>query len=347
MSQDKSSKTEEPTQKRLEDSQKKGEIASSQEITTWFAFLAIALFLSWGGEFLGAKGAVKLRSFFSPHMFSDIWLLSKSALLETVITLSVVMLALSVFGIISRFVQSKPVISLEPMEPKLSKLNPVNGLKKIFSSRGIVNLVKSKIKVAIIGGVFFFLLGDSFVRELPFVTKMPLEGILTYVVAICSKLILWVLSILGFVAVADFLYEKYKYKKDRRMSHQDIKDEYKATQGDPQVKGRLASMRRERAAAVTAGGLQNATVVVTNPTHLALAISYVPGFLDVPIVVAKGGDTMAEHIKSFAKKNSIPLVEDKPLARALYRTCNVGNEIPSKYYKAVAKIIAYVMNQRR
>jgi len=227
------------------------------------------------------------------------------------------------------------------LEPKLDKLNPVNGLKRLFSLKSLVQLVRDTLKLAIIGFVAYKALAsefDSFFL-LPDMSVVQIAGTMGM---LAVKMALKIGAVILVIAVLDYVYQKYEFEKSIRMSKQDIKDEYKDTEGSPQLKARARQMQREIARRRMMSGVPTADVVVTNPTHLAVALKYDTEEMGAPTVIAKGQRLMAQRIKEIAYEHKIPVIEDKPLARMLYKMCEIGQVIPSNLYRAVAELLAYV-----
>ena len=232
-------------------------------------------------------------------------------------------------------------ITPKAMEPKLDKLNPANGLKRLFSMKSLVQMVRDSLKLGIIGFVAYKAIEsefDSFFL-LPDMSIMQIASMMGY---IAVKMALKIGAVILVIAILDYIYQKYEFEKSIRMSKQDIKDEHKDTEGSPQIKARARQIQREMARRRMMADVSSADVVVTNPTHLAVALKYDTEEMGAPLVVAKGERLIAQRIKEIAREHDIPVIEDKPLARVLYKMCDVGDVIPSTLYRAVAELLAYV-----
>lgn len=263
---------------------------------------------------------------------------SVSVLIQILLPIFIVGFAVA---FISDYMQVKWKITTKPLKPKFSKLNPVKGFKKIFSANAIVELIKSIAKILLIGMVAY-----SFVKshreDLFLLYGMPLVPAVIFAGKIVIDLGIRISLIYMLIAVADFAYQKYKFHKDMKMTKQEVKEEYKNQEGDPEIKGKIRQKMREASQRRMMQSLPEADVVITNPTHFAVAIKYDPDTAKAPVVLAKGEDFLAQRIKQVARDNEIEIVENKPLARMLYANVEVGEEIPPELYQAVAEVLAFV-----
>jgi flagellar biosynthetic protein FlhB len=239
------------------------------------------------------------------------------------------------------FLQTGFLISFERIEPKLEKISPLKGLERLFSLRSIAEFGKGLLKIAVVGAAATMLLLPSMekIYQMP---SLSMADLMIVIQDLTIRLLLGVLAIMTVVAAVDFLYQRFEFLKSMRMSRQEIRDELKQTEGDPMVKGRLRQIRMERARKRMMANVPKADVVITNPTHFAVALSYNPEEMAAPRVVAKGADLIAARIRAVAEENEIPVVENPPLARALFATVDLDQEIPAEHYRAVAEIISYV-----
>lgn len=350
-SQDESQKTEDPTQKRLDESRQKGQIASSKEINNWFILLggAILVFMLAPGMMHDLKGLLGHYIAFS-HDYMAAPGATGAMLGRLIRQVALIMLVplgiLAVLAALSSIIQHQPVFALESIKPKLEKISPAKGAKRLFSSRSLVEFVKGILKLCIVGTVATLVVLPEFDRitQLP---TMDTAGLIDFVWTLSGWLIIAVLSVMTVIAGLDFTYQKMQHIKQLRMSRQDIKDEMKQSEGDPMVKARLRQIRTERARQRMMQAVPEATVVVTNPTHFAVALKYVHEEMDAPEVVAKGADLVAARIREVAQENDVPVMENPPLARALYASTRIGQTIPGEHYRAVAEVIGYVMKLRR
>ncbi|MDE6516344.1 MAG: flagellar biosynthesis protein FlhB, partial [Acetatifactor sp.] len=238
-------------------------------------------------------------------------------------------------------VQVKWKVSSKPLKPKLSKLNPLKGIKKIFSVNALVELVKAILKIALILYITYSFMKDKVVLIFS-LYDMPLMQALSLVAETVTDLGIRIASVYAVIAMADYIYQKFKFQQDMKMTKQEVKDEYKNAEGDPQIKGKIRQKMREASMRRMMQALPQADVVITNPTHFAVAIQYDPEVADAPLVLAKGSDHLAARIKEIARENHIEIVENKPLARMLYANVEVGQMVPPELYQAVAEVLAFV-----
>lgn len=345
--QEQSSKTEEPTSKRLEDAHKRGEVAKSQEVKHWFMILGgtIALMM------FASTSAPRLTQLLIPylgmaHQFraeSDAFGGAIAQLAGGVaMAMGPPILILLLAAVAGNMVQHKPVFALDKIKPKWNKLSPLSGIKRMFSINSVVEFLKSIAKLAIVGTVMGILLSPEWDRLETLVTYEP-GALMSLIASLVFRILVGVIVILGFIAGLDFAFQKAQNLKKQRMTKQEVREEYKQLEGDPHVKARLRQIRMERARRRMMAAVPDATVVITNPTHYAIALRYIQDEMDAPRVVAKGADDVAMRIRDVAIANDVPLIENPPLARALYATVELDDMIPSEHYKAVADVIGYVM----
>ncbi|OMP68618.1 flagellar biosynthesis protein FlhB [Domibacillus epiphyticus] len=339
-------KTEKATPKKKQDSRKKGQVAKSQDLNT-----AVSLLVLFG--FLTAFAASMGQDIF--HMFQhsiEYYMLMPvtEANLKTIvfeimeqcaIILGPFMGAAMLAGVIANYFQIGWLVTTEPLNPKLEKLDPIKGFKRIFSMRAIVELIKSILKIGLVGIAAFLVIWIHIEEVLEMALKpiedtLPLIGTLTVQMGLVAAAVLLVLGVL------DYFYQKYDFEKSLRMSKQDIKDEHKNSEGDPLIKSRIRQTQREMAMRRMMQEVPDADVVITNPTHYAIALKYDESKLDAPYVVAKGTDYIAQKIKLIAKENDVTMVENRPLARALHDQAEIGDAVPEEFFKAIAEILAYV-----
>lgn len=350
-SQDDSQKTEDPTQKRLDDSREKGEVASSREINNWFMLLGGTLII-----IIMAPGLMAhLKSLLARLLASSneqnlgtggIGIIISSTLREVGGIMLVPLGTLVALALLSSLVQHAPMISFQSIQPKLEKISPGSGFKRLFSMRSVVEFIKGLLKLTIVGSIATLVVLPQFDR----LTQLPLmstSDYLTFLWSVSGRLMIAVFAVMTIIAALDYLYQRLTHMQKLRMSRQDIKDEMRQSDGDPMVKARLRQIRTERARQRMMQAVPSATVVVTNPTHFAVALRYVHDEMEAPEVVAKGADLIAQKIREIAGEHEIPLVENPPLARALYATTEIGHTIPPEHYRAVAEVIGYVMKLKR
>ncbi len=346
---DDAEKTEEPTQKRLEDARKKGDVAKSQEVNTWFVMIGITLLIA----LFSGEAAVKLKNLLAqvlenahsiPMDGGHILHLIENIGTDILAILMMPFIVLIVFALGGNIVQNPPSLSTESLKPKFSKISPASGAKRLFSSTSLVNFVMGLTKLAIVSTMMFFIIWPERDRLDPIVMS-DIVTILPTIKDMIVNLLVGVISILTVIAGADLLYQRQKWMKKQRMTFQEVKDEHKQMEGDPVVKGKLRQLRQERGRKRMMANVPDASVVITNPTHYAIALKYEKG-MGAPICLAKGIDAIAFKIREVAEEHTIPIVENPPLARALYATVEVDGEIDAEHYKAVAQVIGYVMNIR-
>ena len=337
-------KTEEPTQKKRDDARKKGTVAKSQELNTAFILLIGFLILRILWEYIYGNIAdytVYLYSHLGQstttegitELFIGIMILLAKTVLPVMFAILIVGLAINVF-------QVGLMISTERLEPKLDNLNPINGFGRIFSKRSLVELAKSIFKIIVIGYFLYLYLKDQ-IPLLPQFIFFDLGQSLATAADIIFTMAFQVVGVIMVMAVADYAYQQWQTTQDLMMSKQEVKDEYKQMEGDPQIKGKIKQKQRQMAMQRMMSEVPKADVIITNPTHLAVALSYKKGMI-APTVLAKGQDLVAERIKQIAREHRILIVENKPVARALYESVDVGGMVPAELYQAVAEILAYV-----
>lgn len=337
-------KTEEPTAKKRADAKKKGQVGKSQEINAAFVMMAgFVILYNLGGNALQEIMTYSSSIFGHLVMETDeesVMQLFVSIIIVLAKTSLPMMVFIMIIGLAINFFQVGLNFNTEAIGFKPDKLNPINGFGRIFSKRSLVELVKSIIKIVVIG----FFIYDYMVAEILQMPKLIFLELGEATDKISSVIFMLAFKILGVffvMAAADLYYQKWQTTQDLKMSKQDIKDEFKQTEGDPQIKGKIKSKQRQMAMARMMQEVPQADVIVTNPTHFAVAMSYKPG-MAAPIVVAKGQDHVAQRIKEIAREHKVPIVENKPLARALFAAVEIGDSIPQELYKAVAEVLAYV-----
>ena len=341
-------KTEEPTAKKRADAKKKGQVGKSQEINAAFVMMAgFVILYNLGGNAL--QEIMTYSSSIFGHLVMET---DEESVMQLFISIIIVlaktslpmMVFIMIIGLAINFFQVGLNFNTEAIGFKPDKLNPINGFGRIFSKRSLVELVKSIIKIVVIG----FFIYDYMVAEILQMPKLIFLELGEATDKISSVIFMLAFKILGVffvMAAADLYYQKWQTTQDLKMSKQDIKDEFKQTEGDPQIKGKIKSKQRQMAMARMMQEVPQADVIVTNPTHFAVAMSYKPG-MAAPIVVAKGQDHVAQRIKEIAREHKVPIVENKPLARALFAAVEIGDSIPQELYKAAAEVLAYVYKRK-
>ena len=349
--QDDSQKTEDPTSRRLDEARKRGQVANSREVNNLLMLGVFSMsILLFGGAAAGAIYKATMPFIESPdlvpadfnHLVSLGW-----KLLGVLLVAGAVPLVLAVIAAIGAgYLQFGLVFSAEGITPKLDKISPLAGLKRMFSSRSLAEFVRGLLKLAVVGSVAMFLIVPE-VAHLNKLIGMEMVQLLGETKALLAKLLIGVVSIVAAIAAIDVLYQRLQHMREMRMSRQEIKDEFKETEGDPLVKGRLRQLRMERTRRRMMAQVPHSDVVVTNPTHYAVALKYDPNSMGAPKMMAKGVDAVAAKIREIAKQHDIPIVENPPLARGLFAAVDVDQEVTPEFYKAVAEVISYIFKLKR
>ncbi len=339
-------KTEKATPKKRQETRKKGQTAKSQDINTAVVLLAVFLYFLFAGSYLQNGVFSLFKSSLQDFLLMDategnLKVIFLRIVKELALYIGPIMLVAMIAGAAANFLQVGFLFTSEAIQPKLEKINPISGFKRVFSIRAIVELLKSILKIGFVGIVTFAVLWKR-MDEILVLGQKPIGVALATLGSLTLQMGLFASGALMFLAVLDFLYQKYDFEKNIRMSKQDIKDEYKNSEGDPQIKSRIKQRQREMAMRRMMQEVPKADVVITNPTHYAVAIKYDEAKRDAPFVVAKGVDYTAQKIKLVAKENEVITVENRPLARALYSQTEIGDTIPEEFFKAVAEILAFV-----
>ena len=344
-----SSKTEDPSQKKLDDAHKRGDVVKSQEVNNWFMIAGSGLLFSMMAAPTTTGLATSLRTLMAN---ADEFEVGGAALTNffTNLTSTILMVALVplvvlfAFGVTANLVQHRPLFSLEPIMPKLSKLSPIEGGKRLFSRDAWVNFAKGLFKLGVVGAVVFFVIWNDRDRLETMVTLDP-AAILPAFQEMGLKIFGAVLAIVTVIALADYVYQRQRWWSRLKMTLQEVRDEYKQMEGDPKVKGRIRQLRKERSRRRMMANVPKATVVITNPTHFAVALKY-DRSMSAPQCLAKGADDVALRIREMAKKHDIPIIENPPLARALFAAVDIDETIPTEHFKAVAQVIGFVMRMK-
>jgi flagellar biosynthesis protein FlhB len=346
MADDTDDKTEDPTQKRLDDALEKGDVAKSQEVNTWFIIAGGTLILSTFSGSIGGGILTPLRNLVANagQLRTDgaaLLALGNTLGYAVLGAIGVPLLMLALAAIAGNMIQHRLVWSSESLKPKFNKVSPGAGLKRIFGKQAIANFFKGLFKLTALGAVMTAVLWPERHRLESFMMFDP-SAILGVTTSLTLQLMGAVAAMLAAVAIADYFFQYRQWFQRQKMSLQEIKDEFKQSEGDPHIKGKIRQLRQQRMKKRMMAAVPNASVVITNPTHYSVALSYDRG-MAAPMCVAKGVDNVAFKIREIAKKHDIPIVENVPLARALYATVDVDEEIPVEHYHAVAEVIGYVM----
>ncbi|MGM0851533.1 MAG: flagellar biosynthesis protein FlhB [Bacillota bacterium] len=339
-------KTEKATPKKRDDARKKGQTAKSQDVNTAIILLAVFLFLTFSASYIGDIVFDLFNQTFQEYMLMEltentVQIITMDIMKELALLLGPIMLVALLAGLFSNYIQVGVMFTTKPLEPKLEKIDPIKGFKRIFSLRAIVELLKSILKISFVGAITFVILWKNIDQVLSLSFKSVGDSLATMASLTVQMGIAASLALL-FLSLFDFLYQKYDFEKNIRMSKQDLKDEHKNIEGDPLIKSKIKQRQREMAMRRMMQEVPEADVVITNPTHFAIALKYDENKMDAPYVVAKGVDYLAQKIKYIANENDVVMVENRPLARSLYDSAEIGDAVPEEFFKAVAEILAYV-----
>jgi flagellar biosynthetic protein FlhB len=350
MAEDDTEKSEDPTQKRLDEALERGDVVKSQEVSTWFVIAGGTLVLMTFSGGMASSITTTLRGLIANsyairvegRSFLNI---SEKLGFEVIAAMAIPLLLLMLAALVGNIIQHRLVWSTESLSPKLSKISPAAGFKRMFSKEALANFVKGLLKIALVGVIMAALLWperfqvDALVRMDP-VLLLPITQALTV------KVLGAVVAVLAVIAAADYLFQYRQWFERQKMSFRELKDEFKQTEGNPEVKAKIRQLRHARSRKRMMAAMPTASVVITNPTHFAVALRYERG-MNAPICVAKGADLIARKIREVAGEHNIPIVENPPLARALHATIEIDQEVPTEHYQAVAEIIGYVLRLNR
>ncbi len=339
--QDQSSKTEEPSERKLQEAREKGQTFYSKELGAFLSLLTFAIIISCASKYISQMYCDITIPLFQHTAVIDLenlrYLLGKIVFLILIPSTFILLINIS-----SSIIQHGIVYSPEALKPDLSRISIMKGLKRIFSMNSIFELVKGIIKISLVGTAIYLVIKPDFV-VLYNSYKISIESIIVLLMQSLNKIMIIVCIITFFLGVGDYFYQRYAYYHKMKMTKQDVKEEYKKQEGNPEIKSKLKAMRLEKARSRMMAAVPNADVIITNPTHYAIALQYKEDNMTVPLVIAKGQDEIALIIREIAKEYSIPIVENPSLARALYSSVEVGESIKYEHYQAVAEVIAYIM----
>ena len=347
---DNSQKTEEPTQKRLDEAARRGDVVKSQELNTWFIVAGATLVLMAFSGSMSTELAVSMRGLIAnahaismdgpalPRLFQKIGV-------ELIAAVAIPFLLLMLAALGSNLIQHRLVWSLEVLAPKLSKISPAAGFKRLFSAQALANFAKGLVKLLLVGAVLTALMWPERGRIMA-LERTDLGAVLPLAKTLALKLMGTVVAMMAVVALADYLFQYRQWYERQKMSLQELKEEFRQSEGDPVIRGKMKQVRQTRQRRRMIANVPKAAVIITNPTHYSIALQYERGMV-APVCVAKGVDAVAMKIREVAAEHSIPIVENPPLARALHATVEVDQAIPIEHYKAVAEVIGYVMRLRR
>ncbi len=344
---DDAQQTEEPTQKRLDDALEHGDVVKSSELQTLILLLGGTLAIAMFGRSAASGMTNMFRAFLTePDQMGvdhgELLGMMRSLLGQILTIVGPFFAVMMVAGLAGNLLQHRPVFSFEKIKPDFAKLSLPQGLKRMFGVEGFTNLFKGLIKIAIVGAAVWTQLWPER-STLEAVLEQSPVGIAGDMTHLMFKVLIAALASLTVIAGVDYMLQRFQFMKRNRMSKQEIKEEFRQSEGDPQVKAKVRQIRMERAKRRMIAAVPGATVVIMNPTHFAVALKYESGKMAAPMCVAKGVDAVALRIRDVAKEHNVPVVENPPLARALYASVDVDEAVPPEHYKAVAQVIGYVM----
>ena len=347
-----SEKTEQASPKKKRDARKKGNLAKSKEVVNVATFVGIVV----SGVIFSDLLMIELKNFIKTFLTPEYLLTnvdsiaSKKMVNESFFTFASLFLAFAliivILGTIGHVAQTGFLFIGEPLKPSFSKMNPINGFKNMFSMKALGTLVKDIIIILFLGMLSFSFLEDNF-KQIINIGNVYTPYLHETIASLVTELLMQILLGLIVVAVLDYGYQKYTYNKQLRMTKEEVKEEFKQQEGDPQIKGRIKQKQRQLAQSRMMKAVPEATVVLVNPTHIAIALRYEEGKDSAPVVVAKGADYVAFKIRDIAKEHDIPIIENKPLARALYKQVDIDKEIPVDFYQVVSEILITVYKLKK
>lgn len=344
-------KSEAPTSRRIQEARKKGDVAKSMEVPSAAVLLAGLLTLYYASDFMLEHFLLLLRYYLGNlHSIAitpnNMTTLTRESMLQTGILVAPVMGAIFITALVANYAQVGVLFTTEKLTPKFDKIDPFQGLARLFSKQALANVVKSVGKLLIIGYVSYTEVIKALPGILPLMDQEPLP-----ILAFMSRVAFWIFLksalIIAVLAAIDYAFQRWQFMEKMKMTKQEIKDEAKQTEGDPHVKGRIRAIQMQMARQRMMAEVPKADVVITNPTRLAIALRYDALAMAAPTVLAKGAGVIAQRIREIAEEHGIPLVEDKPLAQALYKSVGLNESIPENLFQTVAEVLAYVYNVKR
>ncbi|MBI1328797.1 MAG: flagellar biosynthesis protein FlhB [Alphaproteobacteria bacterium] len=344
---DDSQKTEQPTQRRLDEARKQGDIVKSQEVSTFVLLAGGLLVIATLGSYTAKNLAESMRIYLAePAQMNidstNVMALAQHLVYSTGSILAPVLGLLMLLGLAGHVVQHRPGFSAEKLKPDLAKLSLLKGFKRMFGTDGWINLAKGLLKISIVGAAVWYAVWPERGRIEAVLTLSPMDvaGVMVHMLI---KVAMAALAVLAVLAAGDYFLQRFQFMQRNRMSKQEIKEEFRQTEGDPTVKAKIKQIRAERSRRRMMAAVPEATVVIMNPTHYAVALKYESGKMAAPMCVAKGVDAVALRIRDVAREHEVPVIENPPLARALYATVEIDEMVPPEHFKAVAQVIGYVM----
>jgi flagellar biosynthesis protein FlhB len=342
--------TQDPTQKRIDEAIQRGDVAHSSEVNTWFMIaggaLTVMVFAGPMAQTLQtAFRGILANSYQIPSDAPGLGHFAQNVALRVLAALGIPFLLLALAAFLGSAIQHRILFTVEPIMPKLSKISPAAGFARLFSKQALANFAKGLVKLAVFGTVIAAMLWPQRDKMRALIAADPV-AILPFTQSLTMRMLGVVVAILAVVAAVDYLFQYRQWYERQKMSLREMKEEFRQTEGDPMVKGKIRQMRHARARKRMMAAVPKASIIITNPTHYAIALRYERG-MNAPVCVAKGVDLIARRIRELAQSHGIPVVENPPLARALHATVEIDQEIPQEHYRAVAEIIGYLMRMRR
>lgn len=343
-------KSEKPTPKKREDVREKGQVAKSRELTSVVVLLTGLFTLGILGTYVysGIQGIMKemlSNPVLKEPAINDFMIYFKNTIFSFIIIILPLLTAVFIAAILSNIMQIGILFSGELLKPKLSKISPVKGLTRLFSIDSLMEFVKSLLKLAVTGITAYLCISKE-MAGLFLLGELEVGSIFSYILATFYTIFLKCSLAMVILAVLDYAFQRWEFEKKIRMTKQEVKEEYKKSEGDPLIKSRIRSIQMEMARRRMMQAVPQADVIITNPTHLAVALKYDAAKMTAPQLTAKGAEKIAEKIREIARNHNIPVVENKELARSLYATVKIGREIPAALYRATAEVLAYVYKLR-
>ncbi|MBI2236254.1 MAG: flagellar biosynthesis protein FlhB [Magnetospirillum sp.] len=347
MAEDAEDKTEDPTDRKLSNAREEGQVMASQEVKTWASLVGGLILVGMMAPGIARDIKSLMMPFIEhPHTIAmdggSLRAVAVEVAIHVMMALALPVAVILVLGLGATFAQQGFLFVPKRIKPDFDKINPLKGLKRLFSLRQLVEFAKSLVKLAVVGSVVAWMIWGR-MNEFANLPGLDLMALMDYLHHRVVVLVAAIMIMVTTVSAADWFYQRWDFNEKMRMTKQEVKDEHKQTEGDPMIKSRLRSLRMQRARQRMMAAVPDASVVVTNPTHFACALKYDMENMNAPVLVAKGADFVAQRIREIAEENDVPLVENPPLARALYASVELDQEVPPEHYKAVAEIIGYVM----
>jgi flagellar biosynthesis protein FlhB len=345
--QDNSQKTEDPTQKRLEEARKKGDVAKSQDVPAWFLLMTAAGIVAAAGPVMHQIADPLVRILDHPQSFhlanGGAMKLMHALVMALLPPMGMIFATLLVGSVIGHVIQVPPLWTMEKMKPDLDKLSPAKGLGRMFGAQGWINLLKAALKIVAVGGAMVYAIWPQ-ASQLTEAGALDVSALLGLAQTLAGRMFIAALIAIGVIAGLDYAWQRMSFMNRMKMSRRDIRDEVKQSEGDPAIRAKLRMIRMKRAQKRMMANVPKATVIINNPTHYSVALRYDQDKDAAPVCVAKGVDEVALRIREIAKENDVPMIENIPLARALYASVEIDDAVPREHFEAVAKVIGFVLN---